>query len=699
MKRALKCIMVLMVMWACLPSLVSAHAYIAQSTPYSDAELTAAPPAIRLTFTEKIDTKLSNVTLKRIDNGAETAGVLSGDEDITLIYTIPKLNDGIYEVSWQVLSLDSHITDGSFQFAVGTKLAHTKPDDTVSLDGGGKGSTDTGSADSPAATVKPTSTVKPKPTAKPSSTPKPTAAISPSAAPQETVATTAAPVETETVATTAVPVETETAASSPEATELPAVLDDGGEGSGKAGVGNASTPTADESSDSEAAAETPPLKEAASGSSEHNGSSHAEAGEHEHKGGHGSMVALRVLDILTSVLLLGILFFRYAMWREDEAKPPFGFSLHAERIVTAAAVFVWIITGLTRLSMLSEQFGGISLYALATGSMIGKVAILRPALALLLLLLAFAPSKERIWANPVKFVAAAALIASFPLTGHAYASLVGASTAIVAHVFHMAAAAVWFGGLAGLFAMTFEKKAAERLNEAAVRFSSWALPSMLLVLLSGIWLASARLSAWGELFSTAYGKLIVAKIGLMLLVLVIAALHMFVFMPRISKADARRGLLLGIRAEVLLAVALFVAAGWLSSTSPPAESASALSEPIYWHVMGDKAHMSMRISDSEQSKEQSARLDVWLPEGQDAPVSAKAVVTVDGISGQLPMPLALQPLEEELFEYPGYTKYTYRAAGAFIKSNQNSLIQIDIEDGEGNKFHYERSFGDEHQHP
>jgi hypothetical protein len=142
---------------------------------------------------------------------------------------------------------------------------------------------------------------------------------------------------------------------------------------------------------------------------------------------------------------------------------------------------------------------------------------------------------------------------------------------------------------------------------------------------------------------------------------------------------------------VLQAAVLFVLAGWLSSTSPPPGAASE-AEPIYWHVMGDQAHMSMRIDDAEASGGQVARLDIWLPEGMGAPVSAIAKVAVNS-GGQITIPLQLQPAAAELYEYPGFKKYTYLAEGAFIDETKESLITVDIGDGDGNSFHYERAVG------
>ncbi|MEV5027280.1 CopD family protein [Paenibacillus sp. LPE1-1-1.1] len=696
MKKRINWITLFIMMWACMPGFVSAHAYIAQSAPYQDAELTESPTAIRIKFTEKIDTKLSSISLQRVDDGAAIAGTLSAEGDQTLIYTIPKLENGVYEAGWQVLSLDSHMTDGSFQFAVGVKLEHSKPDDTVSLDGDGNGSAGDGTGNGAEATVKPESTAKPAPTKKPSSTPRPTAAAKPNDTPIAAGEASVAPSAAGEASS-----EPSAPAASDSGDKPAATPDTATAGSSGSGNGGEASPSAAGAEPADAAS---PQTEAggtsqASGHGDHDGhggSSHAEEGEHEHTGGHGSMVALRVLDILVSVLLTGILFFRYVIWRDGEKKAPIGFSLRAERIVIGAAAFVWLISGLSRLTMLSEQFGGAALYDLASGTMIGRMAVLRTALAILALLLAFAPSRERLWANPLKFAAASAIIVTFPLTGHAYAALEGAAAAIIAHTIHMGAAAIWFGGLAGLLSLTFERDAADRLNQSAARFAIWALPSMGLILISGIWLAAARLSAWEQLLATPYGRLITAKTGFMLLVLAIAAFHRLVFMPRIAQGLSGRGLLLGIRAEVLLAVALFVLAGWLSSTSPPADAAQKLSEPIYWHVMGDKAHMSMRISEDEQSKVQTARLDVWLPEGQGAAASVMAVVAPkDNKNGEeVPIPLGLQPRAAELFEYPGFTKYTYLASGEFIDDKQASLITIDVLDEEGNSFHYERLTGE-----
>ncbi|MCA0756120.1 copper resistance protein CopC/CopD [Paenibacillus sp. N4] len=711
--------------WACLPGFVSAHAYISESSPYENAELESSPSVIRLTFTEKVDAKLSSVTLTNAADGSSVSGKLGSGGDSTLLYTIPKLEKGIYKVSWQVLSLDTHTTDGSYKFAVGVKLGQTKPDDTISLDGdteadgGAAPPSEPGGGGSPA---KPAATAKPVPVR----TPAPSAAAPSSSAGGSS---TEMPARGDDAGSVRPSPADETggdggtgkaggadAAPSPESADAEALEAESSAAEGGGGIGAETgrdngaelnrddfLTAADEAEGEAEASETTGTADTVEAGMDR---AHAE-GSHEHGGGHGLMIALRILDIFVSASLAGMLFFRYILWRGEEQAPA-GFSLRAERAAAAAAALIWILSGWVRFSMLSEQLGGLPFYTLASETMIGKIAVLRPAGALFLLLLAFAPARERLWANRVKWLAIAGVIATFPLTGHAYASVNGAAAAVFSHALHMGAAAIWFGGLAGLLSLTFSRQAADGLNRTAVRFSAWALPCIALMIVSGAWLSFARLSAWSELLSTAYGRLIAAKLGLMLLVLAIAALHKLLLMPKIAEAAAKgiiygdsrghaasRRLMFGVRLEVLLAVCLFGLAGWLSSSSPPMEAAGKQGqEPFYWHVMGEQAHMSVRISDESPSRVQQVRLDVWLPEGMGQPAAAS--MNVAGGAGSSPdiepvvIPLELQPLEEEKFEFPGFTKYTYRAEGIFERLSSPAMLTVDISDSAGNDFHYEK---------
>ncbi|MGO4537438.1 copper resistance protein CopC [Paenibacillus sp. 2TAB19] len=680
-------------MWACLPSFVSAHAYLSHSTPLQDAELQASPEAIKLTFTEKIDSKLSSVTLTKASDGSSIAGKLSADGEMTLVYTIPKLESGEYKVVWQVLSLDTHITDGSFRFAIGGKLTQTKPDETVSLDGGGQagsGQDEQSGGEKPSVSSKPLPSVKPKPT--PSDTIDKDVGVSakPSA--------TSPPKQNDNTSVSSAEVDSQETDSALATEELQASVDTISEPTSS--LPPSSEPTAPLTSTNSTEADASEIEQEMLGTD-------TEDSEHNHAGGQKLMSTLRIADVLMSAILAALLFFRYCIWRNYTEDAPPGFTLRAERIVMAIAVAVWLATGMWRLTMLSNDLGGIPIGQIANGTMVGKIAVLRPLAAVLLLLLAFAPVREQRFANIVKAAAAAAIIVTFPLTGHAYAELTDAGSAILAHAVHMGSAAIWLGGLAGLAALTYRRQAAAALKLAAERFAAWALPSMMLIIVSGVWLSVKQLDSWKQLITEDYGNLILIKSGLLLLVLVLAALHRLVFMPRLAQTEetgggkaaaSMRGLLIGIRIEILLAVVLFLLAGMLSTTSPPSAALEqSAGIPLYWHVMGEQAHMTLRIDEDSDSRSssQKAILYLWLPEDSGPPskIDVSTAPQSDGESNSQTLqtiPFEPQPADSDADSYPGFVKYTYKATGALIDVSVSNVITVDVIDGLGHSIHFER---------
>ena len=101
---------------------VLAHAELARSIPEANAALDRSPAQVELVFTEAVEPSFSTVTVldsngNRVDNG--DARLDPGDLT-RLTVSLPSLPDGVYTVSWRVLStVDSHVTAGAFPFAVG----------------------------------------------------------------------------------------------------------------------------------------------------------------------------------------------------------------------------------------------------------------------------------------------------------------------------------------------------------------------------------------------------------------------------------------------------------------------------------------------------------------------------------------------------------------------------------------------------
>lgn len=130
-----------------LASFAQAHAYLETSTP-AENETVTTPEPITLTFTENVQlpfsffkvykladtgnlsnererlrlngqagTLISEVLTKTDDEAARADTGIMTNEDASTIITLglkEDLSPGIYLVMWRVLSVDTHITQGSF---------------------------------------------------------------------------------------------------------------------------------------------------------------------------------------------------------------------------------------------------------------------------------------------------------------------------------------------------------------------------------------------------------------------------------------------------------------------------------------------------------------------------------------------------------------------------------------------------------
>jgi methionine-rich copper-binding protein CopC len=96
----------------------SAHAMLDHAEPRVGNKVATAPREVSLWFTQKLESAFSTVTVtdpagKRADTGKSR---VSGNQ---MSVSLRPGGSGTYHVTWHVLSVDSHSTDGSFTFQVG----------------------------------------------------------------------------------------------------------------------------------------------------------------------------------------------------------------------------------------------------------------------------------------------------------------------------------------------------------------------------------------------------------------------------------------------------------------------------------------------------------------------------------------------------------------------------------------------------
>jgi copper transport protein len=166
-----------------------------------------------------------------------------------------------------------------------------------------------------------------------------------------------------------------------------------------------------------------------------------------------------------------------------------------------------------------------TLLAQTIGTRFGGVWTAR--IVLLLFLVAFLRAwsqREDAWTRTGAWVAvgvlAAALVVTPPLSGHAAAGPYAAVGAVVG-VLHFSAAAVWFGGLV-LLGTCVLPRADVGLLQAVPRFSSVAFTAMVVIVVTGMVQGWRQLESVQAVQDTAYGRLLVTKVAVFLLLIAVA---------------------------------------------------------------------------------------------------------------------------------------------------------------------------------
>jgi methionine-rich copper-binding protein CopC len=98
-----------------------AHAFLDHASPAVGSSVPTAPAVVTIWFTQSLEPAFSNVTVtneagQRVDLG--NARIPSGSPAELQIGLKP-LPPGTYLVSWHVVSVDTHPTEGTFTFEVG----------------------------------------------------------------------------------------------------------------------------------------------------------------------------------------------------------------------------------------------------------------------------------------------------------------------------------------------------------------------------------------------------------------------------------------------------------------------------------------------------------------------------------------------------------------------------------------------------
>ncbi|SEB90364.1 copper transport protein [Rhizobiales bacterium GAS191] len=190
---------------------------------------------------------------------------------------------------------------------------------------------------------------------------------------------------------------------------------------------------------------------------------------------------------------------------------------------------------------------------------------------------------------------------------------------------HAVGVAFWAGALGPLGAL-LASRSPDRVI-ALSRFSR-AIPVVLVPLIgAGIVLAVVQLEGWSALIDTAYGRVFLVKLALVVMLLVLAAINRWRLTgpARQGERVAMRRLARMIAVETVLVVAIFGVAALWRFTPPPRALAAAAAAPAAIHIHTAKAMAELSIAPGRAGPVSAS---ILLMTGDFAPLDAKEVTLI-----------------------------------------------------------------------
>ena len=120
---------------SCVPAL--AHARLIQGEPADGAILVESPDQVELRFSEPVDAEFSPLEVRnsegeRVD---KDNGSVGSDDARAVVVDLEELSEGSYTVEWRVTSIDGHVVEGRYGFAVTDGGEDQAPSDAREAEG------------------------------------------------------------------------------------------------------------------------------------------------------------------------------------------------------------------------------------------------------------------------------------------------------------------------------------------------------------------------------------------------------------------------------------------------------------------------------------------------------------------------------------------------------------------------------------
>ena len=95
-----------------------AHAFLDHASPLVGSTVKTAPNEVRMWFTQALEPRFSGAQLRSSAGAVLGNGVVDTADPKQMVISTHGLTPGRYKVTWKVLSVDTHRTEGSFNFEI-----------------------------------------------------------------------------------------------------------------------------------------------------------------------------------------------------------------------------------------------------------------------------------------------------------------------------------------------------------------------------------------------------------------------------------------------------------------------------------------------------------------------------------------------------------------------------------------------------
>lgn len=194
-----------------------------------------------------------------------------------------------------------------------------------------------------------------------------------------------------------------------------------------------------------------------------------------------------------------------------------------------------------------------------------RLALLVPAGLLVRRLLRPAPPDRLLAAAGA--VLSAGVVVTYAMAGHAVAGD-WPVVAVTSDAAHLTAMSLWAGGLVLLAACALRPRHEDRVGDAARRFSRLAVNALAVLVVTGAWQAWREVGSVDALTGTGYGKLLLAKLGVVAGLLGLGAVSWYA----VRRARGAGWLRRSVPAEAVLVVAVLAVTSVLVATRPGREA-------------------------------------------------------------------------------------------------------------------------------